>query len=389
MRIKILYFHHAIRLGGAPKSLAILIQALDKKRFEPIVVMPKRSCNTDVKKLFLDAGAKVIEENHMRPFHGVNGSRCDSLKERAHAIFAAFPTAITACKKVRQIKPDLVHLNTSVLPFAGLGVKMSRLGIPVITHVRESVLTNWWGRMLSFFNRRFSDWYIGIDRSGLEAIGVVGDRSTVVHNSVDTSDMTLQQGAVQQLRAGFNCHEDTVLFVSICRIMEANGSLEFSRFLADRQSDLPSNVRFVFCGFDNKDSEYAKETLAAIGQYEHAFAMDFSKEIGNLIGASDVILAPFTTSHSARAVIEGATLGKPALVTDLPNLQEQIQLNESGLVFRYDQPDSTIESIRQLADRKKTAEMGTSALKFAEENFSLKTNVAKIQDFYTMILEAK
>jgi len=165
LKKKILYFHHSIGLGGAPRSLAFLIDALNKDIFEPLVVMPKRDGNDVVKNLFLDAGAQVIEETHIRPFNGVNGCRCDSLKARIHAALAALPTTLATRRLVRRLKPDLVHINTSVLPFAALGAKLSWMGAPIVVHVRESALKNRWGRLLSFFNRQFTDWFVGSQHS--------------------------------------------------------------------------------------------------------------------------------------------------------------------------------------------------------------------------------
>ena len=351
--------------------------------------MPKRKGNDDVKKLFLDAGAEVIEETHMRPFNGVNGCRCDSFSDRKYAVLAAIPTALASRKWVRKLKPDLVHLNTSVLPFAGLGAKLAGVGAPVVTHVRESLLRSWWGRILAFFNRRFSDWYVGIDQSGLDTIGDLTNQSIVIHNSVDTSGISIEKSSVNELRTQFNCDDETVVFGSICRIMSANGVLHFAEFLAEWQSKLPTNVRFVFCGFDDSNIDYVESARAAIEKSECAFAMDFTKDIGSILGASDVILAPFLTSHSSRAVIEGASIGKPALVSDLPNLREQISLNESGLIFQYEQPETIIEAIKQLSDRQKTMQMGKAALKFANQNFSLAVNKTKINDFYSKVLEDK
>ena len=348
--------------------------------------MPKRDGNDEVKNLFLDAGAQVIEETHIRPFNGVNGCRCDSLKARIHAALAALPTTLATRRLVRRLKPDLVHINTSVLPFAALGAKLSWMGAPIVVHVRESALKNRWGRLLSFFNRQFTDWFVGIDQSGLDRIGDLSDRSTVIHNSVDTSDINFCQSSVNKLRQSFNCKDDSVLFVSACRISRSNGSLEFAKFISEHKLKIPTNVRFVFCGFhENSDNEYVNATRKAIAEDDSVFAMNFTKEIGDLIHASDVVMAPFTSAHSARVVIEGASLGKPALVTDFSNLREQISVDETGFVFRFDQPETLIAAINQFANRQKTKEMGDAARQFAEQNFSLNKNVTRMEDFYMKI----
>lgn len=87
------------------------------------------------------------------------------------------------------------------------------------------------------------------------------DRSTVIHNSVDTSDINFCQNSVNKLRQSFNCKDDSVLFVSACRISRSNGSLEFAKFISEHKLKIPTNVRFVFCGFhENSDNEYVNAT---------------------------------------------------------------------------------------------------------------------------------
>ena len=128
---RILYFHHAIGLGGAPNSLAYLIAGLDRSEFDPTVVMPKRPGNDTVKQLFLDAGALVIEERHIRPFGGVNGCRCAGWKNRGYAIGSAAPTYWTARRNVQELKPGLgsyQHLRPALCRCritSGTGVRAS------------------------------------------------------------------------------------------------------------------------------------------------------------------------------------------------------------------------------------------------------------------------
>ena len=383
MKTKILYIHHAISLGGAPTSLSLLIAGLDKSKFEPIVVMPKRTGNDTVKKLFTEAGAKVIEEAHVRPFNGVNGCPCDTFHGRMYAVLSAFHTTRAARAHTRRIKPDIVHLNTSVLPFAGFGARLAGQGVPVVTHVREAVLSNWWGKILAGLNRAATDWFVGIDQSGLDRIQAPPLCSSVIPNFVDQSDFQPNIQEAARLREQFNCSADDVLFVSICRIAESNGSLEMAQFLEAHEKTLPKNCRFVFCGFKERESAYVQETLAAIEGNAQAFAMDFTSNVANLIAASDVVMAPFKSAHSARVIIEGATMGKPGLVTDFDNLLEQIIVGKTGFAFSYSDPESLMTAIKQFAHSPQARKnMGEAAKQFAIDNYSIETNVTRIQDLY-------
>ena len=349
--------------------------------------MPKRTGNDAVKTMFSEAGATIIEEVHIRPFNGVNGCPCNSLKKRAYAILSALPTMMAARKQTRTAKPDIVHLNTCVLPFAGFGARLAGRGVPVITHVRESVLSNWWGKILARLNRKATDWFVGIDQSGLDQINTPPNRSSVIPNFINEKDLKPNLEVAAKLREQFNCSKDDVLFVSICRISESNGSLEMAKFLEVHEKAIPKNCRFVFCGFKEREGVYAKDTLAAIAKSPLAFAMDFTSDVASLIAASDVVMAPFKSAHSARVIIEGGTMGKLSLVADFDNLLEQIIVGKTGLAFSFEDSESLVSAINQFAcDPQNRKTMGEAAKQFAADNYSIETNVARIQALYRTLL---
>ena len=94
MKSKILYIHHAGELGGAPKSLSILLNGLDKNYFIPHVFM---LINGSAKELFLKEKVEVTSSKwRLFAFHGTTVSGMSFklfIKNIVHIlpnIFAAF-----------------------------------------------------------------------------------------------------------------------------------------------------------------------------------------------------------------------------------------------------------------------------------------------------------
>ena len=385
--IHILYVHHAIGLGGAPNSLAFLINSLDPQAYKTTILMPARDRNQQVKQLFLDAGATVVEERHIRPFNGVNGCRCDSLRDRLYAILAALPTCWAVRKHVRRIQPDIVHLNTSVLPFAAFGSRWASRKTPLVVHVRETLLTNWWGKLLGWLNRKSKPFFLGIDQNGLDSISAPVTRSTVIRNFVNRAEFNPDAGDRSHFRNELNLDQHDIVFASIARIAASNGALELARFLAEHQDQLPANAKFLICGFEDRSSEYVASTLEAIEKSPQVFAVDYTTRVKDLIAAADVIVAPFRTAHSARMVIEGAAMAKPCLVTDLPNLREQLEHEKSGFTFHFADPASLLKPIRQFCSQPELLqEMSDEASRFAAENFDDQTNARRTTTLYQQLL---
>ena len=389
-RYKILYFHHAIGLGGAPKSLSLLIAGLDKSRFEPIVVMPKRTNNDQVKKMFLDAGAEVIEEVAIRPFHGSEVAPCTSLKSRAYAVLAYNRLVDCAREIVSKVKPNIVHLNSTCIVGAAKGVHLAFPTLPVIAHVREPLLSNWWGRNLARMNRKHVNRFISIDKYGLQTIGGKADQvGDVIYNFVDRNKFRADPQSAAQKRMEIGWDGEQTVFLFLSRVSPSNGALELAKLVSSVAADLDPSARFAFAGFKEPISGYAAEAAKEIDQSLICERLAFDPDPVGLINAADVVIAPFTTPHSARSVFEGAALGKPAMVSDVPNLLELIVEGETGFSFSLGDPLQFVSVVEKLCDAGRRQQFGRAASDFARENFDQQANVLKTVAVYQKLLDQR
>ncbi|TIT55048.1 MAG: glycosyltransferase family 4 protein [Mesorhizobium sp.] len=384
---KVLYFHHATGLGGAPRSLSLLIRGLDRERFQPIVAMPKREGNGAVKALFREAGAEVLEERDIRPFNGSSVARNDALKDRAYAI-ASYPLTVRCAKRlVNDVRPDLVHLNSTCLVAAAAGAHMASPKLPVIAHVREPLLSNRWGRALASLNRRHMNAFISIDEAGLRTLGSKDVDGTVVYNFVDDEAFHSDPESGEKYRRMQAWDADDVVFLFLARVAPSNGPLELVKLIDANIQKLHPSARFVVAGFPERKADYALAAYEAIKQSPRCVALDFVEDAVPLMLASDVIVAPFTEPHSARSVFEGAALGKPGLVANVPHLVELVRDGHTGAVFSWEEPDTFVSAVNDLCNSDKRREMGRASLEFAKANFCSKTGVEKTMSVYDKLLE--
>ncbi|NOX50784.1 MAG: glycosyltransferase family 4 protein [Gammaproteobacteria bacterium] len=383
---KILYIHHAIGMGGAPRSLSMLIAGLNRTRFEPIVVMPKRSGNKAVKSLFLDAGAKVIEEIPVRPFNGSQVAPCATMMEKAYAL-TAFPLLAQLTKRLTDdLEPDIVHLNSTCLVAAARGVATSRYPCPTIAHVREPLLPNRWGRLLASLNRRYVNYYIAIDEAGLASIGDNIANGTVVRNFVDTKKFYPNAKLRGQLRNAYGWGADDVVFLLLSRIAHSNGVLELIDHIEAESDELNKAAHFVIAGFEGNGTDYSNEARRRIDAHQRCQMLPFINDVPGLLNAADVVVAPYLTSHSARCIFEGGGVGKPALVSRLPNLMEQIKEGETGISFDLSEPVAFRNAVNRFCDPIERARLGVGALNFTATHFSAETNIARTEDVYERLL---
>ncbi|TIN21904.1 MAG: glycosyltransferase family 4 protein, partial [Mesorhizobium sp.] len=370
-----------ISMGGAPNSLATLVAGLDKSEFTPIIVMPKREGNGEVKSLFGDAGALTIEVEAIRPFHGSAVARNNSWKGRAYAL-ASYPLLVSAARQVvSKIKPDIVHLNSTCLVAAAAGAHMESRELPVIAHVREPLLQNWWGRMLALLNRRHVDYFVGIDQAGLSSLG--GNiNGSVVRNSYEETTSKHDHGYRYSL--GFS--DSDVLFLSLSRVSESNGPLELAQLISQSDGDLDARAKFVVAGFSPATSRYAEDARALLQANVRSVALEFLPDPGPILNAADVIIAPFVSPHSARSVFEGAVLGKPAIVTPHPNLLELVEREKTGLVFSLQDRMSFVSAVNTLCDLETRKRLGSAAQSRAKFLFDPRLNNDAMMEIYRHLI---
>lgn len=385
---RILYFHHAIGMGGAPRSLSMLIAGLDRSRFEPIVAMPRRPGNEAVKSLFVEAGAQVIEKVPIRPFNGSEVAPCRTLSQKAYSL-AAFPLLSRLARQLAEdFRPDIVHLNSTCLVAAARGVTLSNCTCPTIAHVREPLLFNRWGRLLARLNRKYVDYFIAIDEAGLASIGENRPNGVVIRNFVDLKSFRPDAEVRRSVRDRHGWRAEDIIFLLLSRISESNGVLPLLDLVESVDRDLASEAKFVIAGFEKYGTAYADEARERIDAHHRCEALPFTHNVSGLLNAVDVVVAPYLTSHSARSVFEGGAVGRPALVTRHPNLLEQIEEGETGIAFDLDDPAQFTNAVNRLCHSTERVGMGAKARDFARANYSAEANIAKTQDVYRRLLSA-
>ena len=142
VRKKILYVHHGKGLGGAPISLLTLIKGLDFTKYQPLVIFLYDSTAME---LFKNAGIEVLGPINLSDFSHteVYWFRWYHFHRALKALFESAKSFFVARQKLLDIKPDLIHLNTSTLTAWGLAAK--QLNIPIIWHIRESLAAGYLG----------------------------------------------------------------------------------------------------------------------------------------------------------------------------------------------------------------------------------------------------
>lgn len=384
MKKRILYVHHAGGMGGAPRSLAFLIQKLNKDKYEPIVLTIS---NGPVVELFEKAGAKVLIDETLFAFHGTTVSGMNPLLFLTN-VLGACPTYLKAKQIIKNIRPDIIHLNTTCLFMFAKAAKDLPYNIKVITHVREPLLDSTSGNILKYMNHKYIDAYIPISKYDESKINIENRISEVVYNFVDfsTYNSTIKSN---KLRKELEIENGSIIYLYLARIAPSNGTFELISMM-EKIISKHGNYHLVIVGRNNSRDLYTSKILRMSRNSPNIHILDFRNDVPDVIVSSDIMVCSFTQPHFSRAIIEAAAMGIPSIATNIGGPNELVINMKTGILYELNNFKSFEKAIVMLGEnehlRKK---MGECAEKFALENFNSEINVIKTFDLYDRLLMNK
>lgn len=381
---KILYIHHGGFKGGASRSLAFLINELDKEIYDVYIAF-----YTDFetsKKLFESVGATPIK-SYVGAWHGstvcpvTGGIFLYNIK---HII----PTYFDIKRIVRKINPDLIHLNSTCLCYAAKSIRKSFPNIPIICHVREPLQNGFWGDILRRNCNRYVDRYIAIDSVDAKSIQTVKNVD-IIYNFVDFSVYNNQIES-DCLKKELDLKKGEKILLYLAKIQPSNGALEALKALSDllgRRED----VHFCIVGGDARDSsKYSKEVRDLCDNIPNAHMIEYRTNVAEIIASSDVMIVPFQAPHFARSIIEAAAMGVPAIASNVGGIDELIVDGETGYLVEAKTQNGIEKYCEILLDNSiEYARISRNAIKHAKANFDAKVNAKRTFKVYDEIFRIK
>lgn len=401
--IRILYLHHGGGLGGAPLSLLYLLKQLDRSRYEPIVLTLKPGPVVD---LYRSLGV----ETHVAPdiadfshtelewYGGADLWRLPIQTARF------WPSVIAARRRLRQFKPDLVHLNSSTL--AAPARAAWREGIPVVWHIREPIANGYFGLRREWLKR-----HIAHDAARVIAISEYdasrlrpSPNVRVIHNFVDFGvfDRALSPG---EARRKLNLTPAQNVVTMLGGVFYPKGTLVFVKALPLVRKAAPNTI-FLVVGpppavgdssrlksamkFILRADAYDRRVMAAASEAISGGHIRFTgirSDIPQVLAAADVLTFPSVVPHFARPIIEAGAMAKPVVASRLGGPLELVQDGVTGLLVPPSDPAALAGAIISLLrDPSKASAMGEAGYAQAREKFDAATNARKTFAVYEEIL---
>jgi len=335
--MKVLYLHHGIILGGAPLSLLFLAREIECQPGMQIEL----ACHSDTMRKFFSHNLKspVHEWPDPLTFIGryligyvplasVQARRLffEELRRVPYSIWKQY-------RGIRKMKPDIVHLNSSVMFTSALAVRLARAAL--VWHVREPLQgARWKQKLSSFVIRHLAHEVIAI--SEVEAKRFPNcDKIKVVYNPLNFESLReeLYNPIAERKKLGLNAENKVI--VTLGGVAPRKGALEQIQAM-EYTDDL---TRLVIAGPPlpaNSKNEYHQQLYQALAKLlpNKVIFTGILENVAPLLAASDVLTFTGMTPHFPRPVFEAWLMKKPVIVFDMEGVSNQVTHGVNGIVVK-------------------------------------------------------
>jgi glycosyltransferase involved in cell wall biosynthesis len=392
MSISLLAIHHGGGVGGAPVSLIKLLANLDPAEFaaEAVFTEPgevvRYAHDLRVSARTIPTGGAFFYSAHAQL----------GLRSVAR-LLRTFPSAVgTAQTVLHDQRPDLVHLNTSVLLAWAVAARRER--IPVVWVVREVLGPNpWLRRWHASFIVRHARQVVAISNAVRDCFPGAA-RPKLVYNAVDLAEFSVVNN-VAAVRAELGIRPDRQIVMAVGSVQRAKGHWLLLDALAQPETasadlvlvsgGVPPAYAHTLRGRIKRGLGLPLDNLDALLRDAHQHGLSdrihvtgFRRDVARVLSAADVLAFPSLAPEGfGRPIIEAMALARPVVATDVGPSAEILGADAGRLV----PPDAT--SLAQalgdlLRSPDERARMGQAGRRRVDACFTLDRQVAAMSAIY-------
>ena len=370
--IKLFHVISDSNIGGAGRYLLTYLRNCDKKTFDIFVAVPK--------------GSKLIDEISKL---GFKIYQIENMAEKS----VSYDAYRQLYKIFKEIKPDIVHAHASL----SARISAKRAGVKTIVYTRHSVfpqkksLTSGLGKMINGrVGNILSTGIIAVAnaaKKNLTDTGIDSDLIRVIYNGVDRVPVA-EEKEISEFKEKYKLENVPVIAI-IARVEAVKGHIYFveaAKILKEKGIE----AKFIVAGTgaeEEKLKKYTKDNDLS----DYVIFTGFLNNVHLLENIMDIqINASYGTEAASLSLLEGMSLGKPAVVSDFGGNPEIIENGINGFVVPKQNSMLLAEKVIELLDNKDLySRMSKSAVEIYNKKYTSSVMTEKTEGFYKELVGAK
>ena len=404
---RVLYIDLAPSYGGSIVSLRYLLRDIDRARYEPHVLLDEGNPAVDhFRRMGVTVWTMPGEQSRGVSF----GAGVDAIRQgrvgawiRSHARLARlwhtggelgrwvrkfYPQAQRIRQVMRQVRPDLVHLNAELVVNRAATLAAYQEGIPTLCHVRGWEHWTIWDRVLSRTIRGYVCISQAVARQ-LIAQGAIDARVHVVYNGLDVADVPTAPRPELYAALGLDPARPTIGMFS--RLVPWKGHTVFVDAVARIAREMP-NIQAIVVGKEEITApgyvQALRERARRQGVEEHLHFLGHRDDVLDLYALVDVVVhASVRDEPFGRVIIEGMAAARPVVATRGGGTVEIVREGETGYLVPKGDPDAMAAAVLTLLrEPERARRMGEAARADVARRFRAEDTARAIMEIYERIL---
>ena len=365
--IKVVNVISDTNIGGAGKCVIYFSQNYDKEKFDVTVVLPK--------------GSALIEELQKTP---VKIIEIDGLKDKSWDFGSLFPLI----RILRQENPDIVHTHaSSTARLAARFVKNAKIvytrhcAYPVSERIKKG--------MGHFFykhiNELLADRIIAVGNAAEENLlegGIDKEMITTFFNGVEKVKETSKEEK-KKLREKYHIKEEEKVIGIVARLEEVKGHDTFIESAKILLEEKKINAKFFILGTGSEE-ERLKQKVKDLGLSDRIIFTGFVKNVGDYLNIFDVqVNCSFGTETSSLSLLEGMSIGVPAVASNYGGNPYLIKEGENGYIVPIQSARETAEAIARILNNTEVQKhMHQKSVEIYEEKYTVERYTKNVERIY-------
>ncbi len=366
--MKILFPFVGDTVGGSHESAVLLIVNLPNAGVDPVVVVHRDGPLLN----FLAARGIANKATAHLPFWERGGGPLMSL----FRILAITPRL--TYELYRQ-QVDIVHVNDGRMAISwSLACRV--LGIPLVVHQRTFFAKS----RISSLALELASRVLVISQFTSDSLpSHIRPRARLVANPLDTT--TLHDRAIARADVAREFHLDTfqylLIFVGTLQ-SQKRPRIALQALALLRQEGIDAAMLIV--GRDGgTEAEAISTFLAGAGLEEAVRLVGFRSDVGRLIAAADVLLAPAVHEGHGRVVLEAMLYGTPVVAVASGGHVEAIDHGRTGILVTPDDPQALANAVAEvLANPDRAGALVEAARKIVIDCHAVDLHVTQVVSSY-------
>jgi glycosyltransferase involved in cell wall biosynthesis len=407
MKKTVLYIQHASALGGSAMSLLYTIQGLREYAGEDYkIIVALAKWNEPMAEFYQNQGFEVVKPAWIDTYEHTTALHYNLLnpinwfyeiQQQINILKAQKSTTLL----LEDIKPDIVHLNSSVLIGSAMAAKLKNIFL--VWHIREHPVDGLFSmRKKNLINsfKKYANKVIFICKADMESWGNPKN-GQVIYNFVDLRKFDSQlEKRDDSIKVNFNFK---ILYLG--GVSKVKGSIILLEALSKLVNKYPSSrIGLIFPGSLYEKPSYLFYKIASfllpifgLGTYtqqiekfikknileKNILRLPYQKNIEQLFSDSDVLVFPSIKPHFARPIIEAQVMKVPVVGSKLGGVIELIEDGVNGLLCIPNNSDSLYERLENLLlNPKLRKEISENGYELAKSRYNQYLGIQQIIKIY-------